>query len=158
MGAGIPGIGKLLGSIGGVAGQFNQHQLTQQDLSIILKQTYLQQKHGMIEALTGKTKIIAKDINRDAYIVEQEASGWLHSRIERVRLLGREWLEGKRLKVRTTVDAIKIAAGTFKGQEEQWEGSGIPVKKLRNGDFVWTGEPPTEYKAKWGLSGGGIQS
>ena len=63
---------------------------------------------------------------------------WLHSKVERIRLRGREWLEGKRLEVKPPVSTIKVIE----------EGSGIPVKRLKNGDYVWSGVPPEEYLAR----------
>ena len=62
---------------------------------------------------------------------------WLHSRIERVRVRGREWLEGKRL------EPVKRDFG---------EDIGTPVQQLKNGDYVWTGPPPASYLEKYGLT------
>lgn len=68
---------------------------------------------------------------------------WLHEQVERVRLLGREWLGGK-ASPRASIQE-KLAKAP--------PGSGIPTKRLLNGDYVYVypedHSVPLEVLERW---------
>ena len=81
----------------------------------------------------------------DKYTVTQTANCWLTARVDRVRLLGREWLNASRFKKtfdalvinsghNTTIDRPKKAPPAVGGFRESLSaGTGIPVRYLPNG-------------------------
>lgn len=78
-------------------------------------------------------------------------SDWLTAKVDRVRYLGQDWLNGKRIGNRLP-EARKAPPATS-GTAQSWEGSGIPTKRLPNGDLMYVYPEgyyvPDEVLNKW---------
>lgn len=151
----------LLGALGGIGSSIDTRGLQGSSLQTLSMQQAMFQQQRLLEQRTGwydkplgpvypgKLEFDTKhtfcpcgqcpterDIAKDAYTVNQTANCWLDSRIERVRLLGREWLIGNRTKL--SIDSLAIkqrqAPPAVGGMREPLSvNGGIPVRYLRNG-------------------------
>lgn len=173
IGGAIPGIGQTVGGIAhGLRGLQNyQSQMEQAQRLAELRTGGMSLEPGVYP---GKLEFdvrnknlychcgycpVKRNIDTDSYTVNQTSNCWLDSRIERIRLLGREWLMGK--VNMQTIDARTLLANKPKIKKSPpGVSDGIPVRYLPNGDALYAYDQPLpeEVLRQWNAANARIQS
>jgi hypothetical protein len=96
-------------------------------------------------------KVLQRNFERDKVTLTQIAQGWLTQRIERVRILGREWLNG-RPRVQK-VDGLALANSPcpppVRGASPPWEWTQSRyTRRLKNGDEVYVYPKETDFESR----------
>lgn len=161
MGNAIGGIGALLGQGLGNSSQQTQAMLTAQQMA--MRGNFYPGPTARDVHFPGKLLIhddhckVERDFNRDAYKITDSADCWLNSRIDTIRVLGREWLgKGYSWKSVKPIAKSKVPPAVG-GVREPLRMDGIPVKRTATGDYVYVYPDdhnlPAEVLAKWQQKG-----